>query len=219
MQAGVLSGNEIEKQVAEGRITIDPYSPDFVNPASYDLTLGEEVRVYQGCSDTLEPKDPIFDRLGKVAGGLLADVAGQWGAANPKWKVLDSRAPNPTETFKIGPEGLVLVPGIGYLMHTAERVATNHYVPVLDGKSSLGRLFVQVHVTAGYGDPGFDGQFTLEVIVTHPVRVYAGMRFCQVRFHTIAGEPRLYKGRYKGEAAVGAVPSRSWEQYKEDHEK
>jgi dCTP deaminase len=106
-------------------------------------------------------------------------------------------------------------------MHTAERIVTDSFVPVLDGKSSLGRLFMQVHATAGYGDPGFDGQYTLEVTVTQPVVIYAGMRFCQIRFHTLVGFQRTSyqaKGHYIGPLAEGPVASMSWKQFAEERD-
>ena len=109
--------------------------------------------------------------------------------------------------------GVVLRPGNGYLLHTHERVHTNKYVPVLDGKSSVARLFVGIHVTAGFGDPGYNGQWTLEVTTVYPVRLYAGMRIAQMRFHTIVGETKLYQGNYCGEASTGAVPSRAWKMF------
>ena len=88
------------------------------------------------------------------------------------------------------------------------------HVPVLDGKSSLARLFVSVHATAGYGDAGFDGQYTLEVTVTHPIVVFAGMRIAQIRFHTMHGEVgKLYSGNYTGETSKGAVASRAYKQF------
>ena len=96
-------------------------------------------------------------------------------------------------------------------MHTVERIRTDFYNPVLDGKSSIGRLFVKVHETAGYGDPGFNGQYTLEVTTSmFPVRLYPGMRICQIRFHTLEGALASYEetGHYKGEAAQGAVGSK-----------
>lgn len=128
---------------------------------------------------------------------------------------LDARKDNATKLWYFDEEGLLLHPGELYLMHTVERVCTRKYVPVLDGKSSIGRLGVMVHVTAGYGDPGFDGQYTLEVVVVHPVRVYAGMRFCQMRFHLLEGEMVDYsiRGNYVGKAANGPVPSKSWKQF------
>lgn len=89
---------------------------------------------------------------------------------------------------------------------------------ILTHNSSIGRLGICVHLTAGFGDPGFDGQYTLEVTCVHPVKVYVGMRFCQIRFHEIVGEIEDYskKGHYTGSAAVGAVPSMSWKQFQED---
>jgi dCTP deaminase len=74
-------------------------------------------------------------------------------------------------------------------------------------------LGVVVHLTAGYIDPGFDGQVTLEVTCIHPVRVYAGMRIAQVRFESLQGQVSLYDGHYKGPTAIGAIASHSWEQF------
>lgn len=188
MNDGVLSGREIELQVRQGEIVIDPFTSNQINPASYDLTLGNEVRIYSEVAS--------LDLLDKL-----------------NLRYLDSKRDNPTESYSIGPEGWLLRPGIGYLMHTSERVGTKKFVPVLDGKSSIGRLFIQIHATAGYGDPNFFGQYTLEVIAQHPVVVYAGMRIAQIRFHTIVGEPELYCGNYTGDSAKGAIPSRSWRQF------
>jgi dCTP deaminase len=129
--------------------------------------------------------------------------------------VIDCKTPCRTIEMKIGPDGLVIYPRELCLMHTLERVWTDSYVPVLDGKSSIGRLGVQVHMTAGYGDPGFDGQYTLEVTSVYPVRVYPGMRFCQMRFHQWCGEgSELYRGNYNGETSMGPIPSMVHRQFK-----
>ncbi len=117
----------------------------------------------------------------------------------------------------IDDRGFVVHPGKGYLMHTVERVASRRCVPVLDGKSSLGRLFVSVHQTAGYGDIGFDGQYTLEVTTMYSIRLYAGMRIAQMRFHETLGQVgKPYEGNYVGEAAMGPVPSRAWKQFRQE---
>ncbi len=129
--------------------------------------------------------------------------------------ILDVRVPPRVTSSTIGSEGLVLRPHEGYLLHTQETIWSDCTVPVLDGKSSLGRLFISVHETAGYIDPGFLGQVTLEVTVSHPVRVYSGMRFCQIRFHPIVGRVELYKGHYAGSTARGAVPSLAHQQMAE----
>ena len=90
----------------------------------------------------------------------------------PLANILDTKKKPSFRVYDIDPEcGWVLKPGIGYLMHTLERVSSDFYDPVLDGKSSIGRLFIAVHITAGYGDPGFPGNWTLEVTAQHPVRL------------------------------------------------
>lgn len=201
---GILSDLSLRKSIENGDIEIDPFDPAQLNVTSYDLTLGDEVRVYRrwvwGATDGLysNPDQGIHAR--------------QEG-------VLDSKEEPETISWKFDDkEGIVLRPGIGYLMHTRERVRTRIYNPVLDGKSSIGRLFVQVHATAGYGDPNFNGQYTLEVIAQHPIRLYAGMRICQIRFHTISGElGKTYDqvGHYVGESAKGAVASQAWRQFQD----
>ena len=108
--------------------------------------------------------------------------------------VLDMRQQPPTDTFVIPGEGYVLQPGRLYLGRTAERTATDYYVPMLEGRSSIGRLGMTIHVTAGFGDIGFDGFWTLEIQCIHPIRIYAGVEVCQIYYHTIEGEHRPYTG-------------------------
>jgi len=123
--------------------------------------------------------------------------------------VLDARAEQKGKITRYDPgDPVVLFPGKLYLAHTMERVCTRRLVPVIDGKSSIGRLGVSVHQTAGYGDAGYDGQYTLEVTVVYPTRLYVGMRIAQMRFHVSVGDLALYNGRYVGDAAVGPVPAR-----------
>lgn len=200
MSSGILTDSRIRAAVEAGDIQITPFRPEFINPTSYDLTLGDGVAVYSQWVETYSNQE-VED------GRYFAPIE----------RSQDVKHEPPSERFKIDPEkGWLLKPGIGYLMHTAERIHTKKYVPILDGKSSVGRLFIQVHATAGFGDPGFDGQYTLEVIVQHPVRVYAGMRICQIRFQDMAGwVERTYDkvGHYRGEAAMGANPSQAWKQF------
>lgn len=212
---GILSGPEILKQIQVGRITVDPFNEKHLNPASIDLTLGRGVKIYRGSyyNPNFSPSES------KIASGKLTEDGLDF---RPYTDLSCRDTKNPahweTDNFEINPElGWILQPGLGYLMHTAERVTTNCYVPILDGKSSVGRIFVKVHETAGYGDTGFDGQYTLEV-TTHqmPVRVYPGMRFCQMRFHTLVGEVSSYQdhqSNYKGVSAEGAVASRIYKQF------
>lgn len=214
---GILSDSAIAGAITRGEIKIDPWDPAQLNPASYDLTLGDGVTVYKRWVSHDEEYDlrPKFGLSRADVTGKLRDgsdiVVGTPGL------VLNVKEEPGTISFKIDKDqGWILKPGIGYLMHTRERIWTEKFVPIVDGKSSIGRLFIQIHATAGYGDPGFDGQYTLEVIVQHPVRVYPGMRIGQIRFHTVEGEvEKTYKvtGNYKDEAAEGAVGSKAWRQF------
>ena len=86
--------------------------------------------------------------------------------------VLDCKLENKTIGHTITDDGLVLEPGIGYLGRTMEKTATSHFVPMLEGRSSLGRLFLNIHATAGFGDIGFNGFWTLELSVTQPLIIY-----------------------------------------------
>lgn len=197
-QGGILSGHAIVNAISEGLISISPFRADHVNAASYDLTLGSEVRVYEDVT------------------WVDGDEGGPPHLLPKTMNVLDAAKPNPTRLINLKPgQAFRLVPGVGYLMHTIERVHSKCFVPVLDGKSSIGRLFISIHETAGYGDPDFDGQYTLEVTCTHPIRVYQGMRFGQIRFHTIVGKVLSYAdlGKYKGEFAKGAVASQAYKMF------
>lgn len=203
----ILTDQRIREAVNGGSIQITPFNPEHVNPTSYDLTLGDEVAVY---SDWVYTGRNVY---GGPVEGYVEDGSG----FSAYHRALDVRNEPDVQKFKIDPGlGWVLYPGIGYLMCTNERIHTKKFVPILDGKSSLARLFVQVHATAGFGDPGFDGQFTLEVIVQHPIRVYPGMRICQIRFQEYEGtveRPYNQTGHYTGEAARGAIPSQAWRQF------
>lgn len=98
-------------------------------------------------------------------------------------KVLDARAKNEVDMFEIDEEeGFVLQPGELYLGSTLEYTETMAHVPFLEGKSSTGRLGICIHLTAGVGDVGFQGNWTLEISVAKPVRVYRGMPIGQLLF-------------------------------------
>lgn len=207
----LLTGPEIRKRIACGDIQIDPYAEARVQAASVDLTLGTEFLTYDAAvhvPDHVIAHRPVYPNR-EVH--FLPNTA---PALHDTQVPLDARSENPTTKHQIPIWGFVLQPGILYLMHTAERIHTLKYACDVSGKSSIGRLSILVHHTAGYIDPGFDGQVTLEVAVVHPVTVYAGMEFCQARFFTLEGEVEDYrlKGHYKGESAKGPQGSRSWQQ-------
>jgi len=101
---------------------------------------------------------------------------------------LDAKKHNTIKHFEIPEEGFVLQPGELYLGSTEEYTETHKHLPILDGKSSVGRLGIDIHATAGIGDVGFKGYWTLELSVTKPVRVYAGMPIGQIIYYSVEGE-------------------------------
>lgn len=167
----ILTGPEITAAVSDGRVRISPFSPDQVNPNSYNVCLGPTLVVYT-CD------------------------------------VIDAHCPNPTETLTIGEHGYVLQPGELYLGHTLEEVGSDLYVPLLFGRSSVGRLGLFVEITAPIGDIGFHGQWTLMLSPVRPLRVYAGMKIGQIMFFVSTGTVDLYAGRYQ--ASTGPQASRCW---------
>ncbi len=106
--------------------------------------------------------------------------------------VLDMRKSNRVRRISIPPSGLVLNPNQLYLGRTIERTETHNLVPMIEGRSSIGRLGLFVHVTAGFGDVGFCGFWTLEMFAVQPVRIYPGVAICQIFYHQIEGEIHEY---------------------------
>ena len=156
----ILSGQEIKKRMGDS-IVIDPFNEDHLNPNSYNLTLHDEVMVYEEV-------------------------------------VLDMRQVNRVRRMKIPESGMVLTPNQLFLARTVERTETHDLVPMIEGRSSIGRLGLFVHVTAGFGDVGFKGYWTLEMFAVQPVRIYPGIQICQIFYHELAGDVTNYEnGKYQ----------------------
>src|SRR4249919_1887169 len=102
--------------------------------------------------------------------------------------ILDAKKHNEIEYFEIPQEGFVLQPGTLYLGVTEEYTETHAHVPFLEGKSSTGRLGIDIHATAGKGDVGFCNTWTLEISVAQPVRIYYGMPIGQLIYFVVAGD-------------------------------
>lgn len=200
----ILGTSHIDEKVRSGAIHIAPYNPEQLNPASYDLTLGDELCVYcmQGVDRTHEGRTVR-------SGYELPDAP----------FALDAKRENAFFRAKLSPEGFRLGSHCRriFLLHTHEVIGPGrHHVAVVDGKSSLARLGLVVHATAGYVDPGFVGQITLEVsALGEEVVIYPGMRIAQVRFSPLEGYGSSYQatGNYVDNAACGPVPSRSYLQF------
>ncbi len=161
----VLSGLAIKSQLGHN-IVIDPFDESRLNPNSYNLTLHDELMVYEEV-------------------------------------VLDMRKANRVRRMVIPHEGIVLQPHQLYLGRTVERTETHNLVPMIEGRSSIGRLGLFVHVTAGFGDVGFRGYWTLEMFAVQPVRIYAGVAICQIFYHDIEGPFVEYSSdKYQGNTDI-----------------
>lgn len=127
--------------------------------------------------------------------------------------VLDMAKDNAYHIIKIPKEGLVLEPGKLYLGRTVEFTETQNLVPMLEGRSSIGRLGIYIHVTAGFGDVGFAGCWTLEIQCVQPVRIYPFVDICQIYYHTIEGEYEGYSSKGKYQGATGIQTSQIWKEF------
>jgi dCTP deaminase len=116
---------------------------------------------------------------------------------------LDMRKPNENEKITLPPEGMLIEPGKLFLGRTVEHTRTFGLVPMLEGRSSIGRLGLFIHVTAGFGDVGFSGYWTLEIFCVQPIRIYPGVQICQIFYHTIEGAYENYRsGKYQNNTGV-----------------
>ena len=185
----VLSDTSIREAIAAGSIRLDPFEADLIQPASIDVRCDRRFRVFR----------------------------------NSRYGVIDVKTPMPdlTEPVETGEdEAFILHPGEFVLGATLERVTLGvDLVARLEGKSSLGRLGLQVHSTAGFIDPGFDGHVTLELanVSNLPITLYAAMKVGQISFlemTTPAAKPYGSSGlgsKYQGQA--GPTPSEYWRNF------
>lgn len=161
----ILSGKEIQRHMGKD-IVIRPFDPKRLNPNSYNLSLHNELLVYEN-------------------------------------RLLDMKVPNPVKTLTIPESGLVLEPDKLYLGRTNEFTQTDRFVPMLEGRSSVGRLGLFIHVTAGFGDVGFAGYWTLEIFCVQPIRIYPNVEICQIYYHDIQGDYDLYQsGKYQNNTGI-----------------
>ncbi|MEZ4503975.1 MAG: dCTP deaminase [Dehalococcoidia bacterium] len=187
----VLSDHDIREVLESGALIVDPLGEDALQPASLDIRLDREFRVFRNHRESfIDPRMPVED---------LTEV---------------ERVEND--------EAFVLHPGEFVLGSTLERVALPpNLVARVEGKSSLGRLGLLVHATAGYVDPGWDGHLTMELsnVANLPIKLYYGMKIGQLSFlelKTPADRPYGSAGlgsKYQGQ--TGPTASRGWVDYQE----
>lgn len=232
----MLSGLEILNQIKKGNIVISDFDEARLNPNSYNIRLGDNLKIYpkaaitpdelndeiakrmesyakeytEICKDILNGKDTVLsksnnDERNKKLAEIYAKKA-EIGLQVLREHALDPKKNNETKDVKIPEEGCILIPGVLYLGETMEYTETYGFVPNIDGRSTTGRLGIEVHRTAGFGDNGFKGKWTLEITVTHPVIVYSGMEIGQLYYETIDGDSSMtYNGKYQNQQGVQAA--------------
>lgn len=163
----VLVDSEIRRAYTRGSIVIDPFDPKCLGTNSYDVHLAKTLKVYA-------PREEVY---------------GPGPGRGQRGPVLDCRRENLTIDYQIPEEGFVLHPGKLYLASTVEYTESHEHLPLLNGKSSIGRLGLSIHVTAGTGDIGFRGHWTMELFVIESLRVYAGMAIGQLLWLTSNEQP------------------------------
>lgn len=201
----VLLGTEIIEAVNNGKIIITPFNEKHVGPNSIDVTLFNQLLTYVPCNvvkkshhdgkkNWVEPLDDIV---------------------NYKNRPVDMAKENKTYPLTIPEEGLVLIPGILYLGATNEIAGSDHYIPMYEGRSSMARLGIQSHISAGFGDIFFKSNWTLEITVVHPTVIYPNRRIGQVYFHKVdesardklISDNRFYQGKYTDQTLPQASKS------------
>jgi dCTP deaminase len=185
----ILSDRDLKIELESGRVVVDPFGVNAIQPSSIDLRIGRHFRIF----------------------------------ANTRYPYIDVRKPmeDLTELVEVtGEEPFILHPGEFVLGTTLERVAIpDDLVGRLEGKSSLGRLGLLIHSTAGFVDAGFAGNLTLELsnVANLPITLYPGMKIGQISLFRMSspaenpyGSSRL-GSKYVDQ--VGPTPSRYWENF------
>jgi len=188
----IFSDRTIREAIASGRIALDPFDPALVQPSSVDVRCDHRFRVFE----------------------------------NHRYPHIDPKAPQAdltTEVKASESDPFILHPGEFVLGTTLEAVTLgDDVVARLEGKSSLGRLGLLIHSTAGFIDPGFQGQVTLELsnVANLPITIYPGMKIGQISFYEMTtaadqpyGSPEL-GSKYQGQS--GPTASRMHTDFEED---
>lgn len=191
----ILSDKQILESINNGEITISPFDNSLLNPNSYDVTLSNQVAMYYPSfmdNDVqlrynwyLENKNERFNEFYDYICNLQ------------KLVVLDVKVKNKSIIFEIPEKGMIIKPSYFYLYSINEIIGSNKYASKIEGKSSLGRLSLFIHHTAGWIDAGFKGNITLEMSSLLPLKVYPNMKIGQIAFYETGEVDELY-GDKKG---------------------
>ncbi len=214
----ILSDQEILSAMERGEIVINPFDMARLGGNSYDVLLSDVMRVHA----THATRNAAIAYLYRAwRGADLGDgIHDLIDGCDVDDRDLDMAVEPRTIDVRIPDSGILLVPGILYLASTVEYTETHRHVPYLDGRSSVGRLGVSIHVTAGRGDVGFCNHWTMEIWVINPIRIYPSVAIGQLTYHTVLGEVSSVYSSKPG-TTYGALdrdpmpqPSRMWRKVK-----
>ncbi len=201
----VLLGSEIIDEYNNGKIVISPFNEQHVGPNSIDVTICNTLLTYIPCK--IERK---FSSNNTFKNWVTIDNEEYINADN---QIIDMAHKNKTYDLTIPEDGLVLIPGVLYLGATNEIAGSDYYIPMYEGRSSMARLGIQSHISAGFGDLFFKSNWTLEITVVHPTVIYPNRRIGQVYFHKVdesAREKLLLQGKeYQGKYINQPLPQAS----------
>ncbi|NPA38520.1 MAG: dCTP deaminase [Candidatus Nanohaloarchaeota archaeon] len=189
----ILSDKDIKERIKKGEIVIEPLEnlEKSLGPSSLDLRLGNKFRVFKHAHvDIIDPKN-YHDELIR-----------EYEIKNGRIKIKE----HTYTTLYISDEPFIIHPGEFILASTYEKVKIPADITArLEGRSSLGRLGLLVHVTAGYIDPGFEGHITLELgnVGKLPLKLYPGMRVCQLVFEEMTSPSETPYNKRKNSKYLG----------------
>ena len=175
MSMGILTSKEIQNRLNKD-ILIDPFDIKNLNPNSYNLTLYDELKVYD-C------------------------------------EILDMKKDNSTKVIKIPIDGLLLEPGETYLGRTIEYTITKNLVPIIKTRSSIARLHIHIINSAGFGDIGYSGHWTIPISVIKKTKIYPFVPICQIYYNDITGNvDREYNTNNKYQNSIDIMTSKIYQE-------
>jgi dCTP deaminase len=175
----ILLGNQIERNVKEGKILFDG-NIENIGPNSVDITLHEKLKTYIPC------KIIEIEFEGKKYKKIVEDTN-----KLPHNFFISMKNNNKVYEYDIPDDGLILSPNILYLGATNERAGSDDFIAMYEGRSSTARLGFQSHLSAGFGDISFKSNWTLEIIVIHPLQIFKNVRVGQVYFHEVDEKSKI----------------------------
>ena len=159
----ILAYDQLLEDVESGRIHCKPFNPEMVGTNSIDVSLGRNIKIL---------KHNAFSFF-------------------HGWYT-DPELPQKTKSIVMKDRGIIMWPWLRYLAHTEEEIGSDFYVPIYEGRSSIARMFLWSHISAGFGEVGFKRQWTLELACVGRIRIFPGMRIGQVFFSTVSSNAKLY---------------------------